>query len=406
VNLAVTVTMSAPNVLWSQTPKGIILKVQVSNADNIQVNFEKQSVFIKCTSRPQLPQLAGGPNDQLYETKLDLFKAIDPSKCVWKKTTSHVEVTMKKAEPAKSKDDKWTRLLKLTEKNHKVKVDWDAYEDSDDEEEKKKSALPQGLPPGFPGGLGGLGGGGGGGMDEPVDYDELFRNMGKKTNDAKNEAKWIYLLTFNILNFILWFIICIRLFYQFYYIYTGKLLLSDVYDQTGYIVIGAQVSGILEIINSILGLVRARPLPAFLLHAGRDIVLYLMWAYPPAQKDWGVIYLFLVWSLGDIIRYAYYFAETVSLQGLIAIFQKTKPYKLLRTVRYTAPLGLLPVGFFMELRILYCVYSYATLPPLGQNALVIYCCIAYLLGAPYLYYSMYKQRAKQEEKSKNTKKTK
>jgi len=359
-----------PDIVWSQSKTHVTIKAQIIDATDIEIKIEQQSIQFSCNSKIAIP----GVNAPVkkYAFDLELYERINPKESTWTAAPKQVEIIVKKLD---DKDQaKWPRLLKSAQRYNKIKVDWDAYAASEEVEEDDEPTDKEPK------------------LDNQALFKEFMEKNAPKDDDPGSEAKWIYLLTYNILQFMVWFIIFVRLQFHAYYYLKGDGALSETYTQTGLVVMGAQAAGLLEIVHAIFKLVKARPLPAFLLHAGRDILLYgVLWKLPPVQADWGVFWLFLIWSIGELIRYAFYFVQTVSLQGIINL-DKFFLYRALRDLRYFAPLILLPLGFFMELRLFYRAFGLPTLPAWAYLAIQIYCSIAYLIGAPFLFYSMWKQR--------------
>jgi len=203
----------------------------------------------------------------------------------------------------------------------------------------------------------------------------------------------------------LWAFIFYRLLRLTYSTAKGNAQVSEAWERAGSLVATSQVLGVIEIVNSFFGLVRARWIPALLLHAGRDILLFgVLLRVPSTNLDWAVYGLFLAWAIGEVIRYPFYLIESLDtfitsqpdlLVGntLMEGLKRSFIYRGLKYLRYTAPLFLLPIGFFTEMRLFYLALTTSDVitPPITY-ALYGYCFLAYAIGAPYLYYSMYQQR--------------
>ena len=187
--------------------------------------------------------------------------------------------------------------------------------------------------------------------------------------------------------------------------------LSLAHARVGWVVYLCQSLASLEVLHAAVGLIAGRVLPSLLLNGGRNIVLFgLIWAFPSCQVDWSVGALYLLWALGDSLRFVYYlmalvgssaeaqavadsFLGTVVLQALLH-----KPsVELVKAARYTVPLILLPFGFAAELKVLWeCLTPASAVDVVAgvglDSILKVYALLAYILGAPFLYMAVLAQR--------------
>ncbi|PRW58097.1 hypothetical protein C2E21_2722 [Chlorella sorokiniana] len=116
--------------------------------------------------------------------------------------------------------------------------------------------------------------------------------------------------------------------------------LEGAYTVAGDVVGCFQLASALEILHAALGLVGGSPLTALMQWAGRSNVLFgVVAAVPEVQNRPAVGAMFLAWALSEIIRYPWYAA---SLAGACPHW--------LTWLRYTAFIGLYPVGVLGEMK--------------------------------------------------------
>jgi very-long-chain (3R)-3-hydroxyacyl-CoA dehydratase len=152
-----------------------------------------------------------------------------------------------------------------------------------------------------------------------------------------------------------------------------------------------ELFALLEIVNSLAGLVRGSAVSSLLLHVGRLTVIF--YGVPFASREWVVAALYFVFALGEIIRYPMYLLQVLEVS----------PGRALVWLRYTATLCLLPFGFMFELWTLFdatkavgdvskAANQFEGIPKLYLY--YAYMVFAYLIGAPQLVGTMYAARKK------------
>lgn len=159
-----------PILKWTQTKEKITITVELRDIKNEKVDFSNGTHF----------SFSGDSDNKQYAQELELFGEVVPSESSYKKLDLHIVVTLVK----KEKGPFWKRLHKDLNKYNNIQVDWNNFEDSDEEE-------GDGEMPGM-GGMGGMdmasmmqGMGGMGGMPgmdmggEEDSDDEPAANLGK-----------------------------------------------------------------------------------------------------------------------------------------------------------------------------------------------------------------------------------
>jgi prostaglandin-E synthase len=131
--------MSTPNLLWAQRADYVWITVDVTDAQDIQLDLKTDKIHFSCSS-----------SDRKYEFDLNFFKSVVVEESKYLKHRL-VDICLKKAE-----EDEWPRLTAENKKFSWIKVDWSKWEDSDDEKEAAPFDMSNmggfgdfGLPSGF-----------------------------------------------------------------------------------------------------------------------------------------------------------------------------------------------------------------------------------------------------------------
>ncbi|KAI1694121.1 protein tyrosine phosphatase-like protein, PTPLA domain-containing protein [Ditylenchus destructor] len=203
----------------------------------------------------------------------------------------------------------------------------------------------------------------------------------------------LYLILYNVMQVLGWGTILIKT-------VSGLLLAStkdQLYKNVELELQIFQTAAILEIVHTIIGLVRS-PLGTTLAQVfSRITVLWLiLFNVASSRSSVGVPMLLLAWSLTEVVRYSYYALSLL----------KTVPF-LLTWMRYTLFLVLYPLGASGEV-----ITMISALPEIGEMkhltsgtpdrldfglifyGFVIFLCLAYIPGFPMLYGYMFLQRKK------------
>eukprot|EP00457_Paulinella_chromatophora_P006086 gb/GEZN01006104.1/.p1 GENE.gb/GEZN01006104.1/~~gb/GEZN01006104.1/.p1 ORF type:complete len:387 (+),score=34.73 gb/GEZN01006104.1/:25-1185(+) len=373
-----------PLVLWSQSRKTVSLKLPALDIDSVSVAVVgdgETGLSISFSTKPVL-----GQSPQKHATDLKLFAPCSVKAAAWKTKPGGLFIDIPKLE--NQEVCIWPRLTHSKEKNPKIKIDWDTWTDLEGESEDagEKVGTKQSMPS----------------VDELLEKYPGFKpppsgSPGGKTRAASSPAgmwgvdwaslsakeKWV--AAFNLVVLSCWAAVGVRfllIFAQASIRLDPNVIPDRAYNVMGPLIIAAQLIAILEPVHALLGLSRGSWLPALFLHIGRNVVLYFIFEYTTTRKDWGVAVVFLVWCVGEIIRYPFYF---------LIITKKYAPTRL-TWARYSFPLVLLPIGFVSELRVLYVASSLLTRE--SQLLLLGFSLVAYLVGAPFIYISVLRLQRK------------
>ncbi|CAI4061153.1 hypothetical protein N7582_001810 [Saccharomyces uvarum] len=150
-----------------------------------------------------------------------------------------------------------------------------------------------------------------------------------------------------------------------------------------------QCGAAIEIVNSLLGIVRSPLLTTVAQVSSRLLVVIgIFQLLPNTSGVQSIVYisLLLAWSITEIVRYLYYFFTLV--------FKNGAP-KILVLLRYNLFWVLYPTGVASELFIIYCALNAAeTQYCLLYKRILQVAMIAYIPGFPMLFLHMVTQRKK------------
>lgn len=139
-----------------------------------------------------------------------------------------------------------------------------------------------------------------------------------------------YLTCYNAAQSFGWAIVLVRL---IHHVVETESLMGG-FSAAGNVVCYLQLAAFLEVVHSVLGLVRTGTLYAFMQWLGRSHILFAIIAkIPEVQEQSAVTITFLAWSSVEVIRYPQY---ALGLLGLCP--------QWLTWLRYTAFIVLYPIG--------------------------------------------------------------
>lgn len=188
------------------------------------------------------------------------------------------------------------------------------------------------------------------------------------------------------------------LFITLEYVKHGTSTFNSTYRNIGSTFVFFQGLQLVEIIHSLTGLTKGNPIMPLLQIGARNMLLhYMIDKIEPIQTSHLITYLFLVWSMIEVIRYPFYLAHLYHYD-----------IKWLTILRYTIWIPLYPSGFFLESAIIYLnlpylesTQKYSIQLPNAFNIsfplpliLKIHLCSTVWFASFYLFTHMYKQMKK------------
>ncbi|XP_073977816.1 3-hydroxyacyl-CoA dehydratase 2 [Rhodnius prolixus] len=298
----------SPFVYWAQDANNIFIKVDLKDIKDPKVDLSQNYVAMTASGVG-----AHGPSD--YSFALNLFGDLDPNDDVHqtKMSPRAVEFVLKKANSSW-----WPRLIKHQQKPAWLKVDFERWK-SEDEDLSDSNAENAGA------------------KDIMGDYPELYEKLKRdEFGYVKEDIRKVYLAFYNLTQFVFFTYILVVMGIRF--MKDGYDSLPGTYDAVGPVFKFAQLFQFLEVMHPIFGYTKGNPMVPLAQVTGRAIVLFIMIELEPRMQTKPVVfYLFLIWSIIEVVRYPYYITD---------IYKRT--IGLLTWLRYTIWIPLYPLGALCE----------------------------------------------------------
>lgn len=222
----------------------------------------------------------------------------------------------------------WPRLTRTPQKPHWVKIDFDkwrpskededAFDDERDSQERARQLMQ--------------------------DYPDIMGQVEREELGYRRESfKKVYLMIYNIVQFIGYFYIVLVMGLQ--YAKRGPSFIPDTYAYVGNAMKFFQLLQFMEVLNSLFGYTKNSMLVPLMQTSGRAFILFAMIeAEERMQTKPVVFYLFLVWSLIEVVRYPYYFLNlALDNRGKMSFY-----FRWLLWLRYSIWIPLYPLGVLCE----------------------------------------------------------
>jgi len=139
-----TVAVCCPLVLWAQRADKVTVSVQLGDITEEQIKLEANSLTFKAKSL-----------GKVWETSIEFNDSIIPEESSQKNMGREYLFELRKKDPGPF----WPRLIKGTQKQQNIKVDFNRWKDEDDESEDE--------------GMGGLGG-----KYDDASLEDMMQSMG------------------------------------------------------------------------------------------------------------------------------------------------------------------------------------------------------------------------------------
>ncbi|XP_067008173.2 very-long-chain (3R)-3-hydroxyacyl-CoA dehydratase isoform X2 [Anabrus simplex] len=289
----------SPFVYWAQTESNVTLKVELKDVKNPDVTLLEKNLQFTAEGHG-----AKGPHN--YGFSLNFHSAVDPEGSQFKVSERQVDFILKKKDSGW-----WPRLTGTPQKPVWLKIDFDRWKSEDDLDDEEP-------------------------RDVMGDYPGLYDRLEKEELGYRKDMRKVYLVFYNLAQFIgfmyILTVIAVR------YSRDGPDSMEGTYQAVGGAMKFCQLMQILEIMHPLFGYTKGGVLAPFMQVGGRNFVLFFMIEAEPRMADKPVVfYLFIVWSLIEIIRYPYYIAQLYK-----------KNIGLLTWLRYTIWIPLYPLGGLCE----------------------------------------------------------
>ncbi|CAG9790821.1 unnamed protein product [Diatraea saccharalis] len=297
----------SPFVYWAQTEKVISLRIDLKNVNEPDVKVLEDKVKFSAEG-------IGAHGRTQYEFNLDLFSSVKSSildgeqPATVRVLDNRVDLVIQKEKPAW-----WPRLTAQPQKPAWLKINFDLWksEDMQDSDEEKRDVM----------------------RDYPGMYDKLQKEeMGYR----REEMIKVYLIIYNLFQLVgytyILAVIGVR------YAKLGYDSVNDTYEHVGSAMKFVQLMQYLEVMHPMFGYTRGSVWTPFFQISGRAFVLFVnIEAEPRMQTKPVVFYLFVIWSLVEIVRYPFYITQLYKIE-----------IGVLTWLRYSIWIILYPLGFLCE----------------------------------------------------------
>jgi very-long-chain (3R)-3-hydroxyacyl-CoA dehydratase len=296
-----------PFVYWGQSKDSVFIKIDLSEiTEGPDVELNEDYLDFKA-------QGTGARGKNMYGFHLDFYLAIDEKLSKYKVTGRAVEFECRKV----GVGEVWPRLTESSQKLGWLRPDFDrfTFADSDtstDDEVERQSKTEKEM------------------------LDSLEKELKQTEFSVVHNLKTYYMFMYNMFQWIGYFYIFTTLLYRS--VAYGYASHKDAYSVVGPALMVCQLTSVLEILHPLLGWVRSGILPPILQVGGRNVILFLLVAAEPTLQDKEPVgWLFMTWSLVELVRYPYYMLNIIN-----------REISFLTWLRYTIWIPLYPTGFILE----------------------------------------------------------
>ncbi|XP_076027635.1 very-long-chain (3R)-3-hydroxyacyl-CoA dehydratase [Genypterus blacodes] len=284
-----------PLVYWAQRHDDIYLRVELTDAQNIDAHVQDNVLRFRAQGHG-----AKGQNE--YEFSLEFFSPVKPA-VGYKSTARQVSVTVKK-----ETHGWWDRLTAQERKPAFLAPDFDRWLDESDaemeirEKEEKKNRVKA-----------------------PRNKEEGFAL-----------PKTGFLCIYNLVQFLgfSWIFtnMTVRLFIF------GQDSLYDTFHTISDVMFFCQILATVEVLNAAFGVVKTGVIPTLIQVVGRNFILFIIFGSLEEMHNKPVVFfVFYLWSSIEIVRYPYYVLGCFNTE-----------WKTLTWLRYTVWIPLYPLGVAAE----------------------------------------------------------
>ncbi|KAF7664531.1 hypothetical protein LDENG_00174480 [Lucifuga dentata] len=284
-----------PLVYWAQRHEDVYLRVELTDAQNIDVHVHENVLQFRAHGDG-----AKGQNE--YEFSLELLLPVKPE-VSHKSTQRQVNITMRK-----EKRGWWERLTIQERKPVFLVPDFDRWLDESDaereiwEKEAKKNKL------------------------------EASRN----TEDGFVSLKTGFLFMYNLVQFLGFSWIFTNMTMRLFIF--GQDSLYDTFHTISDVMFFCQILAAVEVLNVAFGVVRTGLVPTLLQVVGRNFILFIIFGSLEEMHNKPVVFfVFYLWSSIEIFRYPFYMLGCFNTE-----------WETLTWLRYTLWIPLYPFGVIAE----------------------------------------------------------
>ncbi|XP_046890214.1 very-long-chain (3R)-3-hydroxyacyl-CoA dehydratase [Hypomesus transpacificus] len=285
-----------PHVYWAQRHKEINLRVELIDAQNINLKVQDNVLTFRAQGH-------GAKGENNYEFSLAFLMPVKPE-CVHRSTQRQVNITVKKKQRSW-----WDRLTLEARKPIFLAPDFDRWIDESDaereicEKEEKKKRLRR----------------------DSVNSEISFVSLKKGL-----------LFMYNLVQFLGFSWIFANLTVRLFIL--GQDSLYDTFHTISDVMFFCQILAAVEVLNAAFGVVKTGVIPTLIQVVGRNFILFIIFGSVEQMHNKPVVFfVFYSWSAIEIFRYPFYMLGCIDTE-----------WKMLTWLRYTIWIPLYPLGVLAE----------------------------------------------------------
>ncbi|KAM4618392.1 very-long-chain (3R)-3-hydroxyacyl-CoA dehydratase isoform 2-T2 [Polymixia lowei] len=283
-----------PHVYWAQRHEEIYLRVELIDAQNINVHIHENILHFSAQGH-------GAKGENHYEFNLSFLLPVKPE-VSHKSTQRQVNITIRKDQRGW-----WDRLTTQERKPVFLAPDFDRWLDESDAETEQREKERKNR------------------MKTSKNQDYSFVSL--KTG---------FLFMYNLVQFL-----------GFSWIFTnmtvrllifGQDSLYDTFHAISDVMFFCQILAAVEVLNAAFGVVRTGVVPTLIQVVGRNFILFIIFGSLEEMHNKPVVFfVFYLWSAIEIFRYPFYMLGCIDTE-----------WKALTWLRYTIWIPLYPLGVLAE----------------------------------------------------------
>lgn len=284
-----------PLVYWAQRHEEIYLRVELTDAQNIDVHVHENVLHFRAQGHG-----AKGQND--YNFSLEFFLPVKPG-VSHRSTQRQVNVTVQKEQRGW-----WERLTTQERKPVFLAPDFDRWLDESDaemeirEKEEKKNRL----------------------------------RASRHKEEGFVSLKTGFLFVYNLVQFLGFSWIFVNMTVRLFIF--GQDSLYDTFHTISDVMFFCQILAAVEVLNAAFGIVRTGVIPTLIQVVGRNFILFIIFGSLEKMHHRPVVFfVFYLWSAIEIFRYPFYMLGCFNTE-----------WKTLTWLRYTIWIPLYPLGVLAE----------------------------------------------------------
>lgn len=290
-----------PFVYWAQTDMKITLKIDLRNVQSPVVDLKEKSLEFSAIG-------VGAQGEKKYSAFLDFYGYIDTDNSQYRILDRHVEFSL-----IKINSEFWERLLEDPIKHAWLKIDFDKWVHEEDLSEEARDI-----------------------MDDYPDLFDKIKGEEMGWTSKRESIKKVYLFLYNLWQFVGFLYIMSVMVTR--YIKDGPDSMEGTYDNVWKMMSLCLATQFLEVFHNMAGYSKGSVVEALMQTCMRAMIFFcLIQGEERMQTKPVIFYLFLVWSMIELVRYPYYMLRVYDVE-----------IGFLTWLRYTIWIPLYPLGFIFE----------------------------------------------------------